>query len=119
MLAMRRSIAIATGLAMALAAPLAAQEHKVTVTVTSEGADLKNMPVCIPLSLPKNIADFRHAYLERGKEVLEGQLTAPGIVTERIPPSAANLVRRDLHFALGYFNKGESLTFTARLGKED
>ncbi|MCI0684396.1 MAG: PmoA family protein [Gemmataceae bacterium] len=105
-------------LAMVWCAPLAAQEHKVTVTVASE-SDLKNVPVCIPLSLPKALAGFRHAVVVHGKEGLPGQLTAPGLGTEHIAPSAANLVRRDLHFILGYLNKGESLTFTAKLFKED
>ncbi len=92
-----------------------AQDKTVTVTITAEKADYKDTPVCIPLSLPKNLDMFRHAVIVGGDQFIPGQLTAPGILTEHIAPAARDLVRRDLHVIVPALKKGASLTLTAKL----
>lgn len=116
---MRRLIAIAALLTTAMSTPLAAQKPKLQIIVTAGTADLKNAPVCVPLSVPESIATFKHAQLEHGNGSIPGQLTAPGIGTEHITPSAPASVRRDLHFIVAGLKKGDSLTFTVRLFQED
>jgi hypothetical protein len=108
-----RRLAICTALALLAGAPTApAQEKGITVTVTAEKHDYNNLPVCVPLSLPADAAKHRVASL-RGKAVaLEGQLTAPGLLTEDVKPVAKGLVRRDLHFIVPKLPHGQSLTFT-------
>src|SRR5262245_14980776 len=102
-------------LALMVAGPLPAQEKTVTITITAESADCKDTPVCIPLSVHTHYDMYRHAVFEGSNQSIPGQLTAPGIMTEHIAPSAADLVRRDLHVIVPALKKGASLTLTAKL----
>lgn len=116
---MRRFIASAFCLLLMLSTPMAAQEKTVTVTVTADKSDCRDASVCIPLSVPKSVAGFTFARLTGDGHHFHGQLTAPGITTEHMPPSANNLVRRDLHFIVPSLKKGASLTLTAKLLEQD
>ena len=72
-----------------------------------------------PLSLPKSMAAFRHAIVEGDNDFIPGQLAAPGIITEHIAPTAADLVRRDLHLVVPSLKKGDTLTLQARFMESD
>src|SRR5262245_17642700 len=102
----------------ALAAPLAAQDKGVTVTIRADTADYHNTPVCIPLQLPASAAKFTYARLSGNSQNLQGQLTAPGIVTEQ-RAAAKGQVRRDLHLVVPSLKKGESLTLAAQFFEID
>jgi hypothetical protein len=80
------------------------------VTVTAGKTDLTNTPVCIPMSLPKGLAEAKHAELQGpGDKGPLGQLTAPSLLTESIKPAEGE-VRRDLHFILPALKAGDSMT---------
>ena len=112
---MKRSMLWAMCILLALSPTLAAQEKSITVTITADKGDCKNAPVCVPLSLPKSMAAYRHAIVQGTDQHMPGQLTSPGIMTEHIAPSAKDLVRRDLHVVVPALKKGQSLTLTAKL----
>jgi hypothetical protein len=96
--------------------PLRAQ-NRIVITVEGGKSDLQNVPVCVPLSLPKDQANFVRAHIALEGREAEGQLTAPGLATEHLAPSAKGLVRRDLHFILPALRKGEWISATAKLIK--
>jgi len=111
-----RRIPYSAMLAMLILSPRAsAQEKVMTVVITADTADCKDMPVCIPLSLPKEMMSYRHAVIEGADRFFPGQLTAPGIMTEHVPPAGKHLVRRDLHVIVPALKKGASLKLTAKL----
>jgi hypothetical protein len=82
-----------------LAGPAAAQQRTIEleITHTYDGP----ATICVPLSLPEKYAGLREVIVEQPgggpKSQLLGQLTAPGLLTEHIAPSAEGLVRRDLY----------------------
>jgi hypothetical protein len=88
-----------------------------TVVINVEGGktDLRNVPLCVPLSVAPGQADFVYAQAAVGGQHLQGQLTAPGIMTESIAPSVKGHVRRDLHVVLPAIKAGESLTLNVKL----
>lgn len=94
-----------------------AQAQPIEIVVEGGQHELKNVPVCIPLSVPADVASYTYAHITVGGVTLEGQLTAPGIMTERTPATAKGLVRRDLHFILPDLKREASLKLTARLLK--
>jgi hypothetical protein len=114
---MRRCL-VALVLLPALAGAAAAQEPEITVTVTADQADLTSAPVCIPLSVAKEVATFTYARLTGDQHGFDGQLTAPALTTEHIA-AAPNLVRRDLHFIVPSLKKGQTLTLKAKLAELD
>jgi hypothetical protein len=78
-----------------------AQEKGITVTVTVDKIVSAATPVCVPLSLPKDMASWDAVTaIANAKTTVQGQLTAPGVLTDSIKPSPDNLVRRDLHFVV-------------------
>jgi hypothetical protein len=86
-------------IALTLCGQASAEDEGITVTVTVDKVVSAAMPVCVPLSLPKKMASWTAVTaLADPKTSVQGQLTAPGILTDTIKPSAENLVRRDLHF---------------------
>jgi hypothetical protein len=97
----------------------ASRAQDVAITVKGGKHDLKNVPVCVPLSVAKGQADFVFAHVSGGGQNVEGQLTAPSLITESIEPSAKELIRRDLQFVLPAVKAGETLTLTAKLIKEN
>ncbi len=105
------------GCLLLAAAPLRTQDT-IKITIEAGKHDLKNVPVCVPLSLPKAVATITHARVSAGGQELEGQLTAPGITTEQLAPTAAGLIRRDLHVILPALKKGEPLMLATKLVKE-
>jgi hypothetical protein len=89
------------------------------IEITLEGGkqDLKNVPVCVPLNLTSEQADRTNAEkppaIATGKfRGVQGQLTAPGIMTMSIAPASKGLVRRDLHFILPEIKAGEKLALS-------
>src|SRR5437899_297674 len=76
------------------------------IAVTAGKTDRVNTPVCVPLSLPKDLAKLELALLEApdGKQFL-AQLTGPGLLTESIAPAKGE-ERRDLHFVLSSLEAG-------------
>jgi hypothetical protein len=93
-----------------------AQNQPVKVTVTAGKQDCKNVVVRVPLSLPASAAKHGWANLAAQGMRLDGQLTAPGLLTEGVAPSGKGLVRRDLHFVVPRLKSGESLTLTVNTG---
>jgi hypothetical protein len=88
---------------LVLAGPAAAQQKTFPITVSTGEQDYKaDVPVCVPLSLHESLARAEYAAFhdKAGRLLFYGQLTAPGIATEAVKPSAKGLVRRDLHFIL-------------------
>jgi Methane oxygenase PmoA len=81
-----------------------AQDNVLKIAVTTDKHAYENVPLCIPLSVPKAWSKFDEVAVDivtgkdPGKAV--GQLTAPGITTEAIKPAKDGLVRRDLHLVL-------------------
>jgi hypothetical protein len=100
--------------ALATACQAQAQEKTLTITVTAGKQDCKNVPVCVPLSVPADLAKEPLVSLrEPGKTTgLLGQLIAPGILHEKVRLAAANLTRRDLHFVIPSLPAGQSVTWT-------
>lgn len=94
---------------LAWTGPIAAQDRSLSITLTAGKHDLKNVPVCVPLSLSKEQAKDADAEVLLQGQKLAGQLTAPGIVTESITASKPGLVRRDLHFIVPALKAGESV----------
>jgi Family of unknown function (DUF6807) len=96
---MLRSLYAALVYMIALAAPIGAQQRtiEVEITHTYDG----HATICVPLSIPEQYAKQREVIVEDPnggpKSMLLGQLTAPGLMTDHIPPSAKGMVRRDLH----------------------
>jgi len=95
-----------------------AKPMTVVVTLTAGQHDYKNTPVTIPLSLPKELANEALASVE-SNDAQSGprlaQLTAPGILTEGVKASAANLVRRDLHVIIAALKAGKTMTLRAMI----
>src|SRR5437016_5552388 len=110
---MRPCILIVALLAVLLPAGARAAGKEFEVTVAAGKADRTNRPVCVTLSLSKDLAKNEWAVLRApdGK-VLFGQFTAPGLLTESIQGGEGQ-VRRDLHFILPSLKAGESLTLKA------
>jgi hypothetical protein len=79
------------------------------ITVSAGKSDRRNTPMCVPLSVSKELANLELALLEAadGKQFL-AQITEPGLLTESIAPAEGQR-RRDLHFALSSLKAGESL----------
>jgi hypothetical protein len=93
--------------ALMFALPATAQPTAIDLEITPS-CDADTLVVCIPLSLPKKIAGLREvpvsvevagAKRPLVREMV-GQLAAPGLLTEHIPPDGADLVRRDLYFQI-------------------
>jgi hypothetical protein len=91
-----------------------AQEHKIEITVTAGKEDAKNVPLVVPTEISPKLAKVIHVRLREAgsKELIIGQWTAPGLITEAIRPKDKTLVRRDLHFVLPELKAGSTRTFT-------
>ncbi len=99
-----------------LAGGVRAQDKTYEITVTAGKHDYKNVPVVVPLSVPKNLAFTKHVMLTRPAGAqLPGQLTAPGLTTEHLKPKGDGLVRLDLHFLLPELKAGDATTLTLNL----
>jgi hypothetical protein len=96
-----------------------AEEKTITITVTAGKHDCKDIPVCVPLSLPKTLAKVESAQCGEEKAAFLGQLTAPGITTEHIKPADKDSVRRDLHFILPSLKSGASMTIKATVSTKE
>jgi hypothetical protein len=107
---MRRCILLAALLFLLVPAGARAAGKEFEVTVTAGKSDRTNAPVCVPLSMSKDLAKNELAVLHTpdGK-VIYGQFTAPGLLTESVKPGDGE-VRRDLHFILPALKAGDSLT---------
>jgi hypothetical protein len=90
-----------------LAMPALGKEFEITVSAGK--SDRRNTPTCVPLSVPKELANLELVLLEAadGKQFL-AQVSQPGLLTESIPPAEGER-RRDLHFILSSLKAGESL----------
>ncbi|HKI31370.1 MAG TPA: DUF6807 family protein [Gemmataceae bacterium] len=97
-----------------IGARAAGQEFQVTVSAGK--ADRSNTPVCVPLSLSKDLANVGYLpiYTPDGK-LLIGQLTSPGLLTQSVEPGKDE-VRRDLHFILPALKANESVTLDVKIG---
>jgi hypothetical protein len=106
----RLTVPLLAGLLLATP-PLGAQDA-IEITVEGGKHDLKNVPVCVPLSLPKAEAETGARLLllaGSSSPAFPAQLGAPGLTTESIQPSANDLVRRDLHFVVPELKAGRAL----------
>jgi hypothetical protein len=96
----RFGLALVAGLWIAQPAPA---QPKTIATFVIENMSSEVTPICIPLSIAGEFAKLSEVSVQGtvGKDGAfwgPAQLTAPGLLTESIPPSAKGLVRRDLHF---------------------
>jgi Methane oxygenase PmoA len=96
-----------------------ARAQNVGISIEGGNHDLKNVPVCVPLSVPADVAGYTYAHVSGDGLQIEGQLTTPGIMTESAAATAKGLVRRDLHFMLPALKKGASMSLSAKLLKEN
>ncbi len=80
--------------------PTEAQEKSFTVTLQINKAITAPTPVCMPLTLPAEMATWDMVFAPAGKGNVWGQLTAPGLFTEHIKATREKGVRRDLHLVL-------------------
>jgi len=78
------------------------QDDVIKIDLT--GKTVGNGPLTIPLTVRKAWATLDEVHIDviTGRDVAKarGQLTAPGIATEAIPPAREGTVRRDLHVLL-------------------
>jgi hypothetical protein len=111
---MFRLFLVALVVSFAGAGPSIAQNSKIEVTVTAGKEDARNVPIVVPLEVSPKLAKGNQVRLKKAgtNEVIVGQWTAPGLLTEGIQPKDNTLVRRDLHFILPELKAGTSLTFT-------
>jgi hypothetical protein len=106
---MPRYILVAALLTILLPISARAAGTELTITLAAGKTDRANTPVCVPLSLPKDLADVGEANVcLPDKGLLFGQLTAPGLLTESVK-AADGKVRRDLHFVLPALKAGDSV----------
>jgi hypothetical protein len=92
-----------------------AEDRKITIVVEAGKHDREKTVVCVPLSLPKTLAEKQDVVLhyvedEKVKQLI-GQFLSPGLLTEGVKPSEGE-VRRDLYFIIPALKSGNSLTFT-------
>lgn len=102
-------------LAGGLASPVYADILKMEITVTAGKSEAKNLPVCVPLSLPPRFAEVRWTKLEGDFGPSYGQLTKPGLLTDHIQPEKPGEVRRDLHFVVPALKAQDSKKLQAKL----
>lgn len=104
----------AIGLVLPALAP--AQPQGIQVTVSAGKHDYANVPIVVPLSVAKALADSTTAQLRHGVAHIDGQITAPGILAESHLSTGKDLLRRDLHFVLPRLKAGETVTLSCELG---
>ncbi|MCI0465024.1 MAG: PmoA family protein [Gemmataceae bacterium] len=118
---MRRPTLWVALLALSAPAALYAEEKTFTVTYSTGRHTYKNVPICVPLSLPPALAKQDAVIVVRGARepaILARQLTAPGLTTEQIKPSAPGLVRRDLQLLIANLTAGSSITVEVTVTNE-
>jgi hypothetical protein len=113
----RSSVAVLACLVLGSAS---VQAQNIEITLEGGKHDLKNVPVCVPLSLTKEHADrvrfeTRRLFSPGDTRGIEGQFTFPGITTRHIRETGKGLQRRDLHFILPELKAGTKLTLTCKL----
>jgi hypothetical protein len=104
---------LALGMAFAMAG---ADKGQMEITITAEKQDRVSVPVSVPLTLDKDVAELyeRVQVLGPAKVILIGQLTGPALGSEtKAPPGK---VRRDLHFIVSRLEAGRSVTFRPLFG---
>jgi hypothetical protein len=100
------------------------QQQRLEITLVFDTPTSQWRPVCVPLSLPpaldkETFATVTLHFDAKRTLALPGQLTAPGLMTEDLKPSAAGLVRRDLHVVLpADVGKNVNLTVAPGLPKD-
>src|SRR5436305_4088857 len=109
---MRSKWLLSLALLTLLTGGVRAQDKTFDITVTAGKHDYKNVPVVVPLSVPKDLAFTKHVNLTRGNGRLQGQLTFPGLTTDHIKPGGDGLVRLDLHFVLPELKAGDTTKLT-------
>src|SRR5260370_34386473 len=92
----RLSIISLVGCVVIASGPWRAQD-KIAITVEGGKQDLKNVPICVPLSLTEKQVGLAASFSPDRVGTVEveqvhGQIATPGIMTETIPPSAKGLV---------------------------
>ncbi len=89
---------------LAAAYAVHAQELPLKIKLSPNKNAHRNAPLIVPLSLPADWAKFQEVEVDviTGRDVVKvvGQLTAPSITTESMPPSKDSLTRRDLHVVM-------------------
>jgi len=90
-----------------------AAEKTYRLTVRAGGHDRVNTPVCVPITIPQELAKAGQAALTTsdGKR-LPAQLTPPCLLAETAA-APAGMVRCELHFILPELKKGQSLELAA------
>src|SRR5262249_45367737 len=115
-----RSLFLAGGLAV-LAVPLFAQAQeqaqpgKFAITIKAGKDGLGEIPICVPLSIPRQFAKLRVATLTHRIRNPIGQLSEPSLITEAIAVANNDTVRRDLTFITPALEPGASITFALDL----
>jgi hypothetical protein len=104
-----------------------AQEKELRITIAAGEREYRNVPLCVPLSVPSEQKTNFFAELRDKDDVLQAQITLPGLMTHprRMSASSPHLleeavpspgrVRRDLHFIIPHLKAGASVTYTVKL----
>ncbi len=95
-----------------------AEQVEFDIVVKAGKHDYKQVPVCVPLNVPKSCAKVTVATMEGEVAVVGGQLTVPALTTESVLVAGKGTVRRDLHFILPELKAGAVAKLTAKLNTE-
>jgi hypothetical protein len=96
-------------------------QNPLELTVTAGKEDAKNIPVIVPLELSPKWAKVKHVKLNEvgTKNIIIGQLTAPGLLTEGVAANEKSLLRRDLIFVDPSQKGRENKVFTMEPSRSD
>jgi hypothetical protein len=117
---MRGKLLLSLTLLALLTGGVGAQDNKTyEITVKAGEHGYKDVPVVVPLSVPKWAGDRNMVQVVRvnGDGTHTGQFTSPGLTTEHIKATGEGLERRDLHFILSALKAGDSATFRVTVKK--
>jgi hypothetical protein len=103
-------------LAVLLCAGALPAAFTVTFTIDAGKHDRSNVPVCVPIALPADLAGQQIVWVCDGdRDLAIGQITSPGLLSSA-RPAARGKENRELHFILPALKAGSSLTLKAVFG---
>jgi hypothetical protein len=103
---MNRTCCWLAGAAIFCLAQPAMAQPKTIAKIEVENPGPEGLPICVPLSVAQEFGGLTEVTVKgaakSGNFIRDAQMTQPGLLTEKIPPRATGLVRRDLHLLLPY-----------------
>ena len=96
-----------------LASAVSGQTKSVELAVTGGDVDQSNVPVCVALQLPAELADATAVRItDASGNTMAGQLAPPSLLAEAAP-GGDRTVSRELHFVLPEIKAGQSARLSA------